>query len=110
MAKKQSVINPSSVSGAAPARAPKAAPSRNRNSKHSKAAVAPEIAVEIPEVAFVIEEVEVEFVPVIARTENPMEVISRLAYGYWEARGRQGGDALEDWVRAENEYRRLCAL
>jgi len=43
-------------------------------------------------------------------TENPIEVISRLAYGYWEARGRQGGNPLEDWVRAEEEYRRLSAV
>jgi hypothetical protein len=29
--------------------------------------------------------------------------IERLAYAYWEARGRQGGSALEDWLRAEKE-------
>jgi hypothetical protein len=26
-----------------------------------------------------------------------------LAYSYWESRGYQGGDPLEDWVRAEQE-------
>jgi hypothetical protein len=26
-----------------------------------------------------------------------------LAYSYWEARGRAGGSALEDWLRAERE-------
>ena len=31
------------------------------------------------------------------------EEIARLAYGYWEARGRQGGNANEDWLRAERE-------
>ena len=31
------------------------------------------------------------------------EDIARLAYSYWEARGRQGGSALEDWLRAERE-------
>jgi hypothetical protein len=32
--------------------------------------------------------------------------IARLAYSYWEARGRQGGSALEDWLRAEREIQR----
>ncbi len=31
------------------------------------------------------------------------EEIAQLAYGYWEARGRQGGRADEDWYRAERE-------
>jgi hypothetical protein len=29
--------------------------------------------------------------------------IAELAYSYWEARGRQGGSAEEDWLRAERE-------
>jgi DUF2934 family protein len=33
------------------------------------------------------------------------EEIARLAYLYWEARGRQGGCPEEDWLRAEQE---LC--
>ncbi len=33
--------------------------------------------------------------------------IARLAYSYWEARGRTGGSALEDWLRAERELRAL---
>jgi hypothetical protein len=37
--------------------------------------------------------------------ENPHEAIAQIAYGYWESRGCQGGAALEDWVRAEHEYR-----
>jgi len=36
---------------------------------------------------------------------DPREEIARIAYGYWEARGYVSGDPLEDWVRAENEYR-----
>lgn len=32
--------------------------------------------------------------------------IAALAYSYWEARGRQGGSQLEDWLRAERELRR----
>ena len=33
--------------------------------------------------------------------------IARLAYSYWEARGRTGGSALDDWLRAERELRAL---
>ncbi|MGA2143360.1 MAG: DUF2934 domain-containing protein [Bryobacteraceae bacterium] len=29
------------------------------------------------------------------------EEIAKLAYLYWEARGRQGGSEEEDWLRAE---------
>lgn len=29
--------------------------------------------------------------------------IARLAYQYWEARGRQDGAAEQDWLRAERE-------
>ncbi len=31
------------------------------------------------------------------------EEIARLAYSYWDARGRKGGSAREDWLRAEQE-------
>ncbi len=31
--------------------------------------------------------------------------IARLAYSYWEARGRQGGSPAEDWFRAEQELK-----
>ena len=33
------------------------------------------------------------------------EQIARLAHSYWEARGRQGGSAEQDWLRAEAELR-----
>jgi hypothetical protein len=32
--------------------------------------------------------------------------IAALAHSYWEARGRQGGSAEEDWFRAVEEVRR----
>jgi hypothetical protein len=32
-------------------------------------------------------------------------MIAAIAYGYWESRGRQGGDPVDDWFRAENELR-----
>jgi hypothetical protein len=33
------------------------------------------------------------------------ESVAKLAYAAWEARGRQGGSAEEDWLRAEAEIR-----
>ena len=46
--------------------------------------------------------------PAIRRTENPIELpegmwerISRKAYELWEQRGRQEGNALQDWLEAE---------
>jgi hypothetical protein len=44
--------------------------------------------------------VEEEFAPTDAPSHQE---IARLAYSYWEARGRQHGSALEDWLRAERE-------
>jgi hypothetical protein len=37
-------------------------------------------------------------------TPDYQEIASR-AYGYWEARGGQGGSPEEDWLRAEQEVR-----
>ena len=34
-------------------------------------------------------------------------MVAARAYGYWESRGYQGGDELEDWFRAEDELRQL---
>ena len=46
--------------------------------------------------------------PAIRGTENPIELpegmwerISRKAYELWEERGRQDGNALRDWLDAE---------
>ncbi len=33
------------------------------------------------------------------------EEIARLAYSYWESRGRQGGSPADDWFRAEEEVK-----
>lgn len=43
--------------------------------------------------------------PVILESapETGRELIASIAYGYWESRGRQGGDPVEDWLRAEKE-------
>jgi len=37
------------------------------------------------------------------------EEISELAYSYWEERGFQGGDPLDDWLRAEDELKKNYA-
>ena len=33
--------------------------------------------------------------------------IAQLAHSFWEARGRIGGSAVEDWLRAERDLRGL---
>jgi hypothetical protein len=35
---------------------------------------------------------------------NRHDEIARLAYGFWEARGREHGHHEQDWLRAEQEY------
>jgi hypothetical protein len=40
---------------------------------------------------------------------HPQDAVAQIAYGYWESRGRQGGSAIEDWLRAEHEYRQRLA-
>jgi hypothetical protein len=35
---------------------------------------------------------------------NAQEQIAKIAYGFWEARGRQHGSSEQDWLRAEQEY------
>jgi hypothetical protein len=42
--------------------------------------------------------------------EDSREIIAAIAYGYWESRGCQGGDPVEDWVRAEAEYQTRRAM
>src|SRR5688572_617016 len=36
------------------------------------------------------------------------DAIARLAYSFWEARGRQGGSSDQDWLRAESELTKLA--
>ena len=40
------------------------------------------------------------------QTRPSQEEIARLAYFLWEARGRANGSAVEDWLRAEQEFHR----
>ncbi len=35
--------------------------------------------------------------------ESDREAVAKLAYYYWEMRGRQAGSSEEDWLRAERE-------
>ena len=41
--------------------------------------------------------------PAVAAPPPSQEEIARLAYAYWEARGRQHGSPQEDWYRAERD-------
>jgi hypothetical protein len=83
MTKKQ-VTTPKTVTGAVSARVASPKAPRVTSSKHKKATAGE---------------------PIAAGTHaSPLEAISKLAYGYWEARGCQGGDPLTDWVRAEAAY------
>jgi hypothetical protein len=89
MAKKQEIVK-KTAAAAPPTRAAKPKTPRVRASQHSKV---------------------VSTEPAITQTnhENPREVIAQIAYGYWESRGCQDGAALEDWLRAEREYRQRIA-
>jgi Protein of unknown function (DUF2934) len=41
--------------------------------------------------------------PAVATPPPSHEEIARLAYAYWETRGRQHGSHQEDWYRAERD-------
>ena len=36
---------------------------------------------------------------------SEQDEIAKVAFAYWEARGRQGGSPEDDWARAEKEVR-----
>jgi hypothetical protein len=65
--------------------------------KHSKAASAPVALVEV-------ESVEVECLEVETVTLSAHDHISKIAYGYWAARGFEAGSPEQDWLRAEQEF------
>ncbi len=116
MAKKQ-VVSTITASAAAPARAAAKAPAktaakapekvpvktRTTAAKHSKAVVAEVVVAEavVPEVVATAPVAVAAPAPV---AENAHEAISKIAYGYWVARGYASGNPVEDWVRAEREY------
>ena len=91
MPRKPATINDSSTAaGAARAAAPKTP--RVKSSRHASKPASetsvPDLDPDAP-----------------ATNGDAREEIAKIAYGYWEARGFCGGDPVEDWVRAENEYR-----
>lgn len=94
MAKKQGITKETAASAAPalPARAAKPRTPRVKAAQHSKI-VSTEPAPAAPSGA----------------DNSPETAIAAIAYGFWEARGCQGGSALEDWVRAEHEYRQRAA-
>ena len=81
--------NTKETAASAPVRAakPSVANPRVKTVKHSKAASAP-VAI-----------VQVETVTLSAHDQ-----ISKIAYGYWEARSFQPGCPEQDWLRAEQEF------
>jgi hypothetical protein len=90
MPKKQ--VTPIKETAAAPASPAKSQPVKPKTpritaAKHSKAVAIAESPVLQPELTH--------------------EAIATVAYGYWESRGYQGGDALDDWFRAEAELKRV---
>jgi methionine-rich copper-binding protein CopC len=93
MAKKQVIVK-ETVAAAAPARAAKPRAPRVKAAQHSKV-----VSSESASHAVITESTPAES----AVSEG--EIIAQIAYGFWEARGRQAGSPLEDWVRAEHEYR-----
>jgi hypothetical protein len=118
MPRKPATLNDSGAAAAA-ARSAKPKSPRVNSAKHSRKsaseAASPEIEVTVVEPVMVVEEI-MEPVILVAAPEpdataapepvalDAREEIARIAYGFWEARGRSGGDPLEDWVRAETEY------
>jgi hypothetical protein len=48
--------------------------------------------------------VAVEAQAMNAHAVNPHDEIARIAYGFWEARGREHGHHEQDWLRAEQAY------
>jgi len=100
MAKKQAIAT--DTAAAAPARAAKSksATPRVRSTRHSKTAPAEPAATRMDAVHM--DAVHIDTPQGVA---DPHDVIARIAYGYWESRGHQHGMHIEDWLRAEQEYR-----
>src|SRR5438309_2280644 len=109
MATKQATGKKNSIpAAAAPARETKPKAARVTTVKHSKPAMAEAVVLQ-PEVAeqVTLTAVEMALPAVVETSHGTHEAIAKLAYGYWEARGFQGGNPAEDWLRAEAEYRRI---
>ncbi|MCU1326482.1 MAG: hypothetical protein JWN34_1852 [Bryobacterales bacterium] len=86
------------VSAVQTPRAVRPSATRTTSVRHKKSAVSAEALVFETPVAVLAESV------VEAPQENVHEAVAKIAFGYWAARGYQGGNAIEDWCRAEAEY------
>lgn len=128
MAKKQAITTktapgaasaPQKASAAATARVAKPRSPRAASAKHSKSVTKVEDTSvsefgAVTAAGPVVESGAVSGIPAVSAvalapetvtpSASPREAISKLAYGYWAARGFQGGSSLEDWLRAEREY------
>lgn len=93
------------AASAKPARATKSSNPRVKAAQHSKVVPAEPVVGAAP----VEKPVETEQ-PVLLAPENAHEAIAKIAYGYWESRGCQGGTEIDDWIRAEHEYRQRTAV
>jgi hypothetical protein len=91
---------------AKPARVTKSSTPRVKAAQHSKVVPAEPVTA-APLVAAPVEKIEQ---PVLSTPGNSREAIAKIAYGYWESRGFQGGNEIEDWVRAEHEYRQSTGV
>jgi hypothetical protein len=100
MAKKQATPKETAAPAkATPARAAKPNTPRVTAAKHSKVVSSESVLVESAAIETAVQ----------ASSEHSAEAIAKIAYGYWESRGYRGGSPLEDWVRAEHEYRQRLA-
>ena len=106
MPKKQPIAK-ASVTSAVPARVAKPrTPRAPAVKKHSKAqSIDPVVEETVIEVVAVPSVQQLAVQPASVKpSEDRREAIAKIAYAYWEARGRQHGSADEDWTRAEAEY------
>jgi hypothetical protein len=104
MAKKLEIVK-ESAGAASSARSAKPKAPRVKTAQHSKAISAESVTTELPPQSAEPESTD----PGSIESRHPHDVIAKIAYKLWEARDGQGGSALEDWVRAEHEYRQLMA-
>ena len=95
---KDILISPASGTAARPRRAPPVA-------RTPHAAAAPE-----PAVTPVRKSETPRADAVAVERELSHEEIARLAYSLWEARGCQGGNPEEDWLRAEQQLRERAVV
>jgi hypothetical protein len=102
MAKKQATPKETAAPAKAtsPARVAKPNTPRVTAAKHSKV---------VSSESVLVESASIETVAVQVSSEHSEEAVAKIAYSYWESRGYQGGSPLEDWVRAEHEYRQRLA-